>query len=279
MTRFRHLHESIIDPAKENVNPYVWKNKTINPLIRTNIVDTLTEKKIAFRELFIIGSITGKFWNESSDIDCTVFCDVDDETLLGYRKITRVINERSFFGPFPINFYFRTDTVNDMQTLADGIYDLLQGEWLKEPADADEVEEALKNPKKLASIIAKRLDTELDAIAEETQDLVTNYNKSDFNFDDKLNMLQLQLDDYVNELDIIHQKRVEEFTKILEGQSLDKVKQYGSRNALSWNIIYKLLQKWLYFKWQAIFKDELKDSELKKEELKDLMKRFVRYWV
>jgi len=247
-------------------------------LIRIRIVDILTELKIIWRELTIVGSITGKFWSIESDIDCTVFCDVDLKTLENYRKLTRVINERNFFGPFPINFYFRTDTVEDMLTLADGIYDLLQDKWIKESADIDEVEEVLANPKKLAARIAKRLDAQLDDVAEMTQTLVNDY-KNGGNFEEKLNLLQLELDDYINSLDSIHKKRVDEFQKSLEGTDLGIVRKYRSRNFLPWNVVYKLLVKWLYFKWQAIFKDELKDSELKKGELKDLMQRFVRYWV
>jgi hypothetical protein len=272
------LHESIIDPAQESENPYVWRNGKINPLIRVKIVDILNELKIVWRELTIVGSITGKFWSHESDIDCTVFCDVAVETLEKYRKLTRVINERNFFGPFPINFYFRTDEVKDLDTLADGIYDLLQDKWVKEPADIDEVEEVLANPKKLAGRIAKRLDTQLDDVAEMTQKLVDDY-KNGGDFEEKLNLLQLELDDYINSLDAIHKKRVDEFQKSLEGTDLGIVRKYRSRNFLPWNICYKLLVKWLYFKWSSIFRDELKDGELKRSELKDLMRRFVRYWI
>jgi hypothetical protein len=279
MTKFKHLRESVIDPAQESENPYVWEDKKINPLIRVRIVDILTELKVVFRELVIIGSLTGKFWSQESDIDCTVFCDVDAETLRNYVKASRVINERHFFGPFPINFYFRTDNVEDIKPLADGIYDLLQDKWIKEPADVDEVEEALKNPKQLAEQIAKRLDVELDSVADLVQELISDYNNPNVDFEKKLNYLQLELDNYVNNLDAIHKKRIDEFSKSLEGSSLGIVQKYRSRNFLPWNIVYKLLTKWLYYKWQAIFRDELKDSELKKNEVKDLMRRFVRYWI
>jgi hypothetical protein len=274
------LHESIIDPAQNSENPYVWQDKKINPLIRVRIVDILTELKVIFRELMIVGSITGKFWStDYSDIDCTVFCDVDGETLIKYRKASRVINERNFFGPFAINFYFRTDTVEDMETLADGIYDLLQDKWVKIPAEVDEVEEALKNPKKLAIKIAKKLDGDLDEISTLVQELLTDYNKTDINFDEKLNLLQLSLDEYISSLDTIHQKRIQEFSKVLEGGSLIQVRRYGSRNMLPWAIIYKYLVKWLYFKYQAIFKNLLLDDELKRSEVKKLFQEFVRFWI
>jgi len=111
------------------------------------------------------------------------------------------------------------------------------------------------------------------------QDLINDYNNPNIDFEKKINSLQLELDDYVVALNAIHKKRIEEFSKSLEGADLGIVQKYHSRNFLPWNIIYKLLVKWLYYKWQAIFRDELKDSELKKSEIKDLMKRFVKYWV
>jgi hypothetical protein len=278
VTKLKKIRESIVDNPQTSTNPYVWKDNKINPLIRIKIVDILRELKVVYRELTIVGSITGKFWSHESDIDCTVFCDVDERTLENYRKLTRVVNERNFFGPFPINFYFRTDNVGDMMTLADGIYDLLQDKWVKEPIDVDQVEEVLKNPTALAQRIAKRLDAQLDDVAEMTETLVNDY-KSGGNFEEKLNLLQLELDDYVNSLDSIHKKRVDEFSKSLEGTDLGTVQKYRSRNFLPWNICYKLLVKWLYYRWHTIFKDELRDGELKKSELKDLMKRFVQYWV
>ena len=276
---FHKIHESIIDDPQPSENPYVWRDGKINPLIRIRVVDLLTEKKIPFREIMIIGSITGKFWSVDSDIDVTVFCDVNDETLLEYRKLARIMNERNFFGTFPMSFYFRTDNPKELETLADGIYDLLQDHWVKEPLEIDEVEEALKNPKKLAEAIARRLDTELDKISADVQELTTNYGKSDLNFDEKLNFLQLELDDYVIELDAIHKKRLNEFTKALEGSELKTYQHYKTKNILPWNIIYKLLTKWLYFKWQGIFRDELKTGEVKMQEAKDIFRRFVRYWI
>jgi hypothetical protein len=51
-------------------------------------------------------------------------------------------------------------------------------------AAVDEVEEVLKNPKKLATRIAKRLDGDLDEISKMVQELLGDYNKSDINFDE-----------------------------------------------------------------------------------------------
>jgi hypothetical protein len=277
--KIKHLRESIIDQPQPTENPYVWKDGKINPLIRIRIIDILREAKVVWRELTIVGSITGKFWSEQSDIDCTVFCDVNADTLASYRKLARVLNERHFFGPFPINFFFRTDTPAELMTLADGIYDLIQDKWIKEPKDVDEVEEVLKNPKKLATRIAKRLDAELDEIAIMVKDLLNDYNNADINLEEKLNYLQLELDDYVKTLDEIHKRRVDEFTKVLEGESLEKVRRTGSRNFLPYNVIYKLLVKWLYYKWSVIFANVTKDEEVKKSEVKELYQKFVRFWI
>ena len=111
------------------------------------------------------------------------------------------------------------------------------------------------------------------------QDLLNDYSKTDINFEEKLNYLQLQLDDYVKTLSEIHKRRVEEFTKVLEGESLEKVRQMGSRNFLPYNVVYKLLVKWLYYKWSAIFANVTKDEEVKKSEVKELYQKFVRFWI
>lgn len=277
--KIKHLRESIIDQPQPTENPYVWKDGKINPLIRIRIIDILWEAKVVWRELTIVGSITGKFWSEQSDIDCTVFCDVNADTLASYRKLARVLNERHFFGPFPINFFFRTDTPAELMTLADGIYDLIQDKWIKEPKDVDVVEEALKNPQRLAEKIANRLNGDLNEISKMVEDLMSDYNKSDIKLEEKMGYLQLELDDYVKTLGEIHKRRLEEFAKVLEGESLEKVRLYGSRNFLPWNIIYKLLVKWLYYKWSAIFANVIKDDELKKSEVKELYQKFVRFWI
>lgn len=273
------LKESIVDPVQEEANPYVWKDSKINPLIKIRIVEILDELKIIFREVAIIGSITSKRWSESSDIDCAVF--VNETTLSNYRKIARVVNERNFFGSFPINLYFRTNTIEDMKnlSLSSGIFNLLQNKWEKEPTESDDLEEILKNPKKLAERIAAKLDGDLDQIAELTQNLLNDYNNPSVNFDEKLNLLNLEIDDYVKTLNELRKRRIDEYSKVLEGDDLEKVKRLGSRNILPWEIIFKYLTKWLYFRWSAIFKSTIKNDELKKSELKELFQNFVRYWI
>jgi len=275
----RFVRESIIDEKQETENPYVWKDNKINPLIRIKIIDILDEKKIEYKNVFIIGSITGKFWTQESDIDTTVVSSIDDDVLTAYRKVARIMNERNFFGPFPINFFFRNDAPENILPLADGVYDLLQDKWLKEPLEADEVEEALKNPKKLAEIIARRLDIELDDISESVEEIVKNYDTGNFDLEDHLDTLKLELEDYVNALDAVHKKRNESFSNILERDDLQKAIKYRSPNLLPWNIIYKFLTKWLYYKWYTIFKDATKDEEMKKDEAKKLFRKFVRYWI
>ena len=276
---FHKLHESIIDDPQPSENPYVWLDGKINPLIRVRVVDLLTEKKIPFREIMIIGSITTIYWSENSDIDITVFCDANEKELLSYRKLARVMSERNFFGIFPMNFYFRTDNPQDIQVLADGIYDLLRDKWVKEPASLDAIEEAIKNPKKLAERIAKKLDLELDEISDDIVEILNRYKDSNYNLDDKLNFLELELQNYVADIDEIHKKRVESFTNALEQSNFSIIKKYGSANLLPYNIIFKLLQKWLYTRWASIFKDTLKTDDIKMKEIKILFEKFVKYWI
>jgi hypothetical protein len=76
----------------------------------------------------------------------------------------------------------------------------------------------------------------------------------------------------------VHLRRNNEFSKALEQDDLSVVEKYGSRNYLPWNIIYKYLVKWLYYKWRPIFKEKLEDKKIDMTEVKKLLVQFVGVW-
>jgi predicted nucleotidyltransferase len=277
MTNFKIIRESILDPKQEKMNPYVWEGNKLNPKIKEKIEEILQEKNIKFHTLLLIGSLATKFWTEDSDLDITVLMDETPETILKYREIVCVLNDRYFFGTFPINFFFRSDSIQDMLDWSDGIYNITKETWVKKTS-VEDFEEVLKNPKKLAMRIAKRLDLELEDIAQEVSELVEYYNNPSDQVEDKINLLQMELETYISELDTIHKRKNEEFLKVLEGGSLSLVKKYSSRNILPHNLVFKYLVKMLYYKWQGMFRKKLSDGKLDDKEIKELFHNFVRLW-
>lgn len=278
--QFKIIKESIIDKPQEKMNPYIWdKNGIFNTIIKEKIINILENKNIKYNSLLLIGSLTTKFWTDYSDLDITVFCDADDNILASYIATSKIINERYFFGTFPINFYFRNDNIEQLgEFFSDGIYDILKDSWVKTPTDINDIENILKNPLILAQKIARKLDLELDDISADVNDIVNNLNNNSNNFTDKLNLIDLQINEYIDQLDRIHKKRIEEFSKSLESDEYDLVKKYKSRNLLPYNIIYKYLVKHLYYKWSKVFETSKKDSLLNTNEIKKIFNNFVKFW-
>jgi len=281
ITKFKILKESIIDQPQIEKNPYVWQDNKLNPQIKDKILEILKDKNIDFKEVYIIGSITGTQYTEESDIDITVFSNVPIEELKKYRKIFKIINSRTYFGVFPLNYFFRNDKIENVIKISDAIYDLIKNKWIKksETTDKDYLESVLENPLKLADKIARKLDIELDEISEDVIEIMDRYRNKDYNVDKKLENLQLEIENYVGELDEVHRKRTEIFTKALEDSDFKSIKKLGSANLLPWNIIYKYLIKNLYYKINSIFKDVLKTEEIKEKEVKELFDKFVRFWM
>jgi hypothetical protein len=283
MVNIKHIFESIIDPMQTSLEPDVWPNDKINPEIRKTILGIVKKTGIQkYIKLLIVGSITTKFWSTESDIDVTVVMNAgpDDELITTSRELAPQINGINKFKTYDINFFFQSkDYLDTMQTLADGIYDLIENKWIKKAPDLDPIDDLLENPKKLAEHISKQLDMKLDDITMETNEIIRNAKKPNLqNINNKLGLLKMELDDYVKTLKDVHLRRNEEFSRALENDDLSVVQKYGSRNYLPWNIIYKYLVKWLYYKWQNLFKDVAKDGKVDMKEVKEIFSQFVKAW-
>src|SRR6478609_6393172 len=71
------LKESILDPAKDTLDPSIWSNKKLKPAAKKEIVDkfakwvkTYTDKEIT--RVLYMGSTTGYQYNDDSDIDINI---------------------------------------------------------------------------------------------------------------------------------------------------------------------------------------------------------------
>lgn len=276
--KFKIIKESIIDKPKETINPYVWKNETLNPQIKEKIIKILNDKNINYNNIYIIGSITGTQYSEESDIDITVFVKLNDEETKSLRKTFKIINERNYFGGFALNYYFRNSEIKNLN-IFDGIYDVINDQWIKKATKIENIEELLKNPEIIAQRIAERLDMELDEISDSVVEIINRYNNKDFNVDEKLNLLEIEIKQYIEEIDDVHKKRIEGFNKAMGEGDLKTLKKYRSLNLLPSNIIFKFLEKNLYFKIAEIFRDITKNEELKIKEVKELYSKFVKFWM
>ncbi|RLI47197.1 hypothetical protein DRO61_08180, partial [Candidatus Bathyarchaeota archaeon] len=133
------LVESILDEPKENLDSTVWQsgeNPEIKPSVKKTIMKRLKRLmgKYPVYKVYIVGSITGKRWNELSDIDVTVIGDMTDDQQQEIVKQLKYHNEIDLEGTqHPVNFYVANKDLAFHRF--DSVYDLLHDAWLKESKD------------------------------------------------------------------------------------------------------------------------------------------------
>jgi len=216
--------------------------------------------------------------------------------LKAYRDYAINVNETKFIEKHPINLFFRNDTLEEIGTdFTDGIYSVITDEWIKEPTEIDDVYRFLKEPRKLASRIAKKLDKELDEVEDDISDIIntlTNNNRwqwnlstfsgfdKDYNLkkvEDKLTELELDIQNYNESISIIKRKRLEEYSRGLDENDEKIIQKYHTKNLLPFSIVYKYLQKWMYFKFYYLFKRILKDEVIELSEIKNIWKMLLNF--
>lgn len=143
---------NILSPYRQSLDPEVWDGQDLREEVRQEILSGIDEALLAYteepsvyvRSVYIIGSITGHRYERSSDVDVNVLLDAEglaselgtdpEETRLALRKTLTSLNGQYLAGTHPINYYV---IFEDIPPVADGIYDVLSGEWVKLPGEQD----------------------------------------------------------------------------------------------------------------------------------------------
>jgi len=137
----KKLHESILDPIKNELNKDLFSNDKLKDSVKKQLLSTLYVWKDKFLpdveidSIVLLGSSAGYQYTTDSDIDINV-------TLKGFSK--SVVKEVLPFLPngnmlpgtnHPINYYLAPDRTPIEQ--ADNAYDLLKDKWIKYPTKVD----------------------------------------------------------------------------------------------------------------------------------------------
>tara|TARA_Y100000004_G_scaffold190521_1_gene247773 strand:- start:241 stop:1050 length:810 start_codon:yes stop_codon:yes gene_type:complete len=142
MIKFLKKIAGILDKPRDTMAVDVWtSDKKIVPQVKEQLLKKLYSfvPKNVVKEVFIIGSITGYKYKETSDIDINVSIDPYDDK---YQKARKEINGfLSVGGRHPVNFYMVpfSGVSTAWQDAKFGVYDLLQDEWVVSPPTREEV--------------------------------------------------------------------------------------------------------------------------------------------
>ena len=285
-----YITESIIDIPRRTYAPKVFDEAdTNNPKIKDSVLKQINDQLEAFKEYPIlktslIGSILTKRYREDADLDINVLFDVpkdkqEVERVNLSQKYLSASNPKNIQGKLipgskhPINYYFITDqkTYDDQNEKADAVFDIEKNKFVKRPDDFE------FDPKMYVSDFNKKVQ-EIDVVKGELARDIIDYNElQDLTPNDVLNLQEL-VKDKLEEIE----DSLEQIIKIGDGvdadrraafdkdMSPDEIRQFGVKNRLPKNVIYKMLEKYHYLKFYKKCKKILEDGIVTDKEIDDL---------
>ena len=283
--------ESIIDIPRRTYAPAVFDdNDTDNPKIKQSVKSQIDSQLKEFETEYpiikagLIGSILTKRYRNDADLDINVLFDVpvekqEDERVRLSKKYLSASNPDNIQGQLipgtqhPINFYFITDkkTYDDQEEKADAVFDIESNVFVKRP------DEFVFDPDLYVREFERKVQ-ELDVVKGELKRDIIDYNElTELTPNDVLN-LQEKIKDKLEEIE----DSIEQIVKIGDtvdaerraafdtDMSPDEIRQYGVKNRLPKNVIYKMLEKYHYLKFYKKCKKILEDGIVTDKEVKDL---------
>ncbi len=256
---YASLRESVLTLAKDDLDPVVFQpnvegTPVLRETIRIQILKDIDEirKILPVVNFYIIGSILTKNYDVKTDIDVSVQVDaqqVDSIATADVMHLLANLNGRmAGETAHPINYYVVLEDFDD--TKVDAAYDVINDKWLKLPkAYEPDIEKwSLKFQETLKSIDITTGEIRRDLMdIEEIRGMHTTKIK-------KLKILMKQklqhLEELLKQLVSVHRD-----TKMLRKMAFDRfltpheIQEYGTRNMLPENILYKLLEKYYYIKF------------------------------
>ena len=286
-----YLKESIIDIPRRTYAPGVFddadtKNPKIKPSVKKLIDEQLKEfeKEYPILKTALIGSILTKRYRNDADLDINVLFDVpkekqEDERVRLSQKYLSAKNPDNIQGKeipgtkHPINFYFITDqkTYDDQNAKADAVYDIESNKFIKRPEDFTfdvnlYVKEFERKVQELDVIKGelKRDIIDYDELKELQPNVVLDLQDK---INDKLEEIEKDISDIIKIGDTVDAERRSAFDTDM---SPDEIRQFGIKNRLPKNVIYKMLEKYHYLKFYKKCKKILEDGKVTDDEIDSL---------
>lgn len=138
--------ESVVDYVKTTMDPAVWTNGVMKPEVKELILARLseslngTEWKSLEMDLFAMGSLTGKQYTETSDLDIHLVVDLSEAEVEAMNEhFTETVNGQVLpETEHPVNYYAITNQNKKHHfSTADGVYDILNNDWLVGPLEPE----------------------------------------------------------------------------------------------------------------------------------------------
>lgn len=271
--------ESIIDPKQEALSTDLFENpKDENPRLKEK-VQKYIEAGIAslgvnVTAYTLIGSTLTLRYTDDSDIDLNLLGEGDEDEI---RKITTKASGKLIPGTkHPVNYHILTnkkdyDHAND---IADSVFDIKNNKFIRRSEDTDfDVSRYMDAYKQKAS--------KIDLLKQDLKDNLLDYAQLKERPKNELKelkkLIQKELDeisDDANEIVDLYNKIKDERRKAFARPITAKdIREYGSKNKLPENVIFKLLEKHHYLDFMQKVDDIIGDNgKVSDAEAKKLVK-------
>ena len=292
---FKHkgeeVSESIIDIPRRTYAKAVFDDvDTKNPKLKSEVIGIIMKQLTEFKKEYpiinysLIGSMLTKRYRDDADLDINVLFDVpqekqEEERLRLSKKYLSADSPDSIQGKtipgtkHPINYYFITNkkTYEEQEEKADAVFDIKNNKFIKRPDDF------VFDPSLYVKEFERKVQ-ELDVVKGELKRDIIDYdelkelNPTDVlnlqdKINDKLEEIENSIEDIIKIGDTVDSERRAAFDKDM---TPDEIRQYGVKNRLPKNVIYKMLEKYHYLKFYKKCKKILDDGEVTDAEIDSL---------
>jgi len=282
---FNLIKESVIDIPRRTYAKGIFDNAdTENPKLKQSVIDIIQNQINKFNELkpvikySLVGSILTKTYRDDADVDVNVLFDVplEDRDVVRKQlaKSLKDINGVVIPGTkHPVNYYIITDPnvkeTNDK--MADAVFDIKNNTFVRKAT------EFKFNPKSYAADFEKKVK-ELDVVQGELKRDIIDYNElKELNPNDVLDLQEL-INTKLNEIESSIRNLVDIGNTVLKDRASafaidmtpDEIRNFGRKNQLPKNVIYKMLEKYHYLTMYKKLKEILSDNEITDTEIKSI---------
>jgi predicted nucleotidyltransferase len=264
------LTESILDPERPIHDVSIFdagEPLTLKPNVRAQILAGISKlsRHMDIKDYTLIGSILTRRYAEDSDVDVNVLISAKDEDMI---ELVKVATENS--GKFvdgtkhPINYHLLNDEKDfeNANNSADGVFDISNNKFIREP-----IEKPFYLEKYMDKF--KTLVTQLDILKTDLADDLMDYSELKFLSKDSARHLKDEIERELKEIeqsatglidvyDRVRKDRADAFARPLTASD---IREYGAKNRLPANVIYKLLERHHYLTFLHKVKEIVGDDE------------------
>jgi nicotinamide mononucleotide adenylyltransferase len=282
---FRLIKEAVIDIPRRTYAKGVFDNAdTDNPKLKQTVLDIIENQIKQFNDIrtvlkySLVGSILTKNYRDDADLDINVLFDVPlpdrDVIRKELAKSLRNINGALVPGTkHPINYYIITDPnvkeTNDK--MADAVFDIKSNTFIRK------AKEFKFDAKRYAADFEKKV-REIDVVQGELKrDLIDYRELKELDPNDILDLQELinekvtEVEDSINHLVAIGDEVLKDrATAFATDMTPEEIKDFGRKNQLPKNVVYKMLEKYHYLTFYKELKHILEDGEITDAELQSI---------